>query len=76
MRVGQPARKHGIADDDIHHAARTAMRRIPLPDNLTMLIGPSRSGALLEIGVLDLYGDDPVAIHAMPLRPKYAQFLN
>lgn len=42
---------------------------------LTMLIGPAQDGALLEVGVLDLYGDDPVVIHAMPLRPKFRRFL-
>ena len=40
-----------------------------------MLIGPARDGALLEIGVLDLEGDDPVVIHAMPLRQKFYRFL-
>lgn len=70
MRVGAPARKHGVADADIWHAARTAVRRIVMDEDLTMLIGPASDGALLEIGVLDLDGDDPVIIHAMPLRPK------
>lgn len=32
-------------------------------------------GSLLEIGVLDLEGDDPVAIHAMTLCPKFYRFL-
>ncbi len=36
-----------------------------------MLIGPAFDGALLEIGVFDIEGDDPVVIHAMPLRPKF-----
>ena len=40
-----------------------------------MLIGPASDGALLEIGVLDLEGDDPVIIHAMPLRPKFYRIL-
>jgi len=35
-----------------------------------MLIGPARNGTLLEIGILDADGDDPVAIHAMPARPS------
>lgn len=43
--------------------------------DLTMLIGPASDGALLEIGVLDLDGDDPVVIHAMALRPKFYRFL-
>lgn len=32
-------------------------------------------GAFLEIGVLDLDGEDPVVIHAMLLRPKFRWFL-
>ncbi|GAB2758728.1 hypothetical protein GCM10027174_38920 [Salinifilum aidingensis] len=40
-----------------------------------MLIGPATGGALLEIGVLDLDGDDPVIIHAMGLRAKFHQLL-
>ena len=75
MRIGEPARKHGVADADIWHAARTAVRRIALDEDLTMLIGPASDGALLEIGVLDLEGDDPVIIHAMPLRPKFYRIL-
>jgi hypothetical protein len=43
--------------------------------DLTMLIGPDTDGALLEIGVLDLDGEDPVVIHAMPLRPKVYRLL-
>jgi hypothetical protein len=29
----------------------------------------------VEIGVLDLEGEDPVVIHAMPLRRKFNRFL-
>jgi hypothetical protein len=75
MRIGEPARKHGIADSDIWHAVRNSMRRILLDDDLTMLIGPATNGALLEIGILDIEGDDPVVIHALPLRPKFHRFL-
>jgi hypothetical protein len=46
-----------------------------MDDDLTMLIGPATDGALLEIGVLDLDGWDPVVIHAMPLRPKFYRLL-
>ena len=41
-----------------------------MDDDLTMLIGPAADGALLEIGVLDLEGEDPVVVHAMGLRPS------
>lgn len=75
MRIGEPARKHKVADADIWHAARAAVRRVALDEDLTMLIGPASDGALLEIGVLDIDGVDPVIIHAMALRAKFYRFL-
>lgn len=74
MRIAEPARKHGVADD-IWHALRNAIRRIPADDEMMMLFGPARNGAPLEIGVLDPDGDDPVVMHAMPLRPSWLRFL-
>lgn len=74
MRIGELARRHGIADSDICHAVRNAMRRILLDDDLIMLVGPATDGALLEIGILDIEGDDPVVIHAQPLRPSSTAF--
>ena len=71
MRIGEPARKHGVSDADIWHSLRTAIRKIDMDDDLTMLIGPARDGTPLEIGVLDPNGEDPVIIHAMRLRPKF-----
>ena len=56
MRIGGPARKHGRVDADIWHAVRTAMRRVVIDEDLTMLIGPASDGALLEIGILDIKG--------------------
>jgi hypothetical protein len=75
MRIGRPAHRHGVSEADIAHAVRTAMRRITLDEDLTMLIGAGLDSSLLEIGVLDLEGEDPVVIHAMPLRSKFTRFL-
>jgi hypothetical protein len=75
VRIGGPAHKHGVVDADIWHAVRNAMRRVSVGDDLVMLIGPASNGAFLEIGVLDLEGDDPVVIHAQPLRAKFHKFL-
>jgi hypothetical protein len=76
VRIGVPARRHLIADLDILHAARHAIREVSNnDDDVMMLIGPARNGALLEIGVLGAETDDPVIIHAMPMRPKYQAFL-
>jgi hypothetical protein len=65
-----------VADYDIRHAVRNAVRHVVMDDDLTMLIGPATDGSMLEIGVLDLLGEDPVAIHAMALRPKFHRFLD
>lgn len=75
MRIGAPARKHGVADTEIWHAIRNAMRRVVMDEQLTMLIGPASDGAIMEIGVLAIDGDDPVVVHAMALRPKFHRFL-
>ena len=63
------ARKHNVRDDDIIHAYRHPTRVLEL-DDLVMLIGPSRTGQLLEIGVSRADGIDFI-IHAMPARPKF-----
>ena len=63
------ARKHGIHDDDILHAYRQPTRVLQL-DDLVMLVGPSRTGQLLEIGVSRAEGIDFI-IHAMPARAKF-----
>jgi hypothetical protein len=64
------ARKHRVHDDDdILYAFRQPVRVLEL-DDLVMLIGPSRTGQLLEIGVSRANGIDYI-IHAMPARPKF-----
>jgi hypothetical protein len=47
VRIGGPARKHGVGDDDIAHAVRNALRWVEMDDDLTMLIGPASDGVLL-----------------------------
>lgn len=76
MRIGAPARRHDVPDEDIRHAAPNGVHKIDLDDELTVLIGPDTGGRMLEVGVLDLDGDDPVVIHAMPLWRKFAVFLS
>lgn len=71
MRIAEPARKHEITDEDMLHAARHAIAHWPMNDDLTMLVGPDRTGNLLEVGILGLDTDDPVVIHAMNCRPKF-----
>lgn len=75
VRIGDPATKHGVVESDVVHAMSNAVRRVVMDEGFTMLIGPGADGTLLEIGILDFEGDDPVVIHAMALRPKFYQFL-
>lgn len=66
-------RKHGVADEDIEHAVRNAIRIVSQADR-DLYIGADRTGRLLEVVVLDDDGQ-PVAIHAMALRPKFYEHL-
>ncbi len=64
------AHRHGISDDDMGHATRNVIDSFAQDDELTMLIGPSADGALLEIGIVDGQ-TGPVIVHAMKARTKY-----
>jgi len=75
VEIADSARKHGVHDDDIDHVVRNPMRVVS-GEGRYLVIGADGSGRLLEVVVLD---DDPeeepVIIHAMPLRPKFHHFL-
>lgn len=67
---------HGIADADMLHAWRYQLRYVLLDYDGELqypVIGPSRSGALLELVIPT---DDPRRIiHAMKLRQKFYRYL-
>jgi hypothetical protein len=75
VRVAESARKHGIADEDMHHAISNPLHLVHQAENLALVIGAARNGAPLEIVVLDPEGDDPEIIHAMVCRPKFQRYL-
>lgn len=77
MEIADSARKHGIADADIHHALTLPIRHILQDDNphRVLTIGADRDGRLLEIVTLDPDTDDALVIHAMPLRRKFYRYL-
>ncbi len=64
------ARKHGIADEDVLHAFNHPVRYEDLDEGFVMIIGPTRSAQLVELGVLDT-DHGPVTVHAMTARRKY-----
>ena len=73
MEIADNARKHGVAEEEIEHAVRNAVRVVG-QDDRDLYIGADRTGRLLEVVVLDDDGQ-PVAIHAMTLRPKFYEHL-
>jgi hypothetical protein len=74
VEIHRSARKHGIADEDIEHAAGHAMT-IENQDDTRLYLGPSRSAALLEVVTIVRDDDSELAIHAMPMRAKYQRLL-
>jgi len=71
------AGKHGVADADVRHAVEHALNVVHIDDDpyRLLFIGPDRAGTVLEIIAIVAADARTVAIHAMPLRPKFARFL-
>jgi hypothetical protein len=69
------ARKHGIADDDIEHAATHAMAIEDQDDDTRLFLGPSLAGEFLEVVAIVRDDGSELAIHAMKMRRKYLPLL-
>ena len=77
MEIRQSARRHGIADADIHHAWVNAIRLIEYNyagEDRLLVIGPDRQGLMLELVALPT-GQPARIIHADRLRPKFNDYL-
>ncbi|MGJ9711354.1 hypothetical protein [Actinotignum sp. GS-2025c] len=66
MEIEDSAYRHGIAAEDIRHAARNAIKTHYM-DGYVLIIGPSQSGQLLELCI----SDDDRVFHAMKARKKF-----
>ena len=64
------AYRHGVSEDSIRHALRNHIDLFDVGDGMTMVIGPDRSGGLIEVGVVERY-DDLYVAHAMTARSKF-----
>ena len=77
MEIRDSARKHGIADTDIEHAWRHAIRLVEYEyagQERLLVIGADRHGRLLELVAVP--ADEPTRIiHADLLRPKFYDYL-
>ena len=76
MEILPSARKHGIAEADMLHAAEHSLAWIELGDDPIrfLLAGPDPAGNLLEL-VMMVTEVDEFLIHAMPLRRSTANQL-
>ena len=80
MEIRSSARRHGIADADLHHAIDNAVAAGPVETNVDQIdgvlyIGPDRKGGMLEVITVDDVDDGEVATHAMKLRKAYDRYL-
>lgn len=76
VEVHDSARRHGIEDADIVHAVDNALAVEDMgedPDRY-LVLGPDRAGNILEVVVL-VTDEVRIAIHAMPMRPKFRRLL-
>jgi len=73
--VHESARKHGVDDEDIEHAARNAMAVDDQDDDTRLYLGPARSGELLEVVTIVRDDGSELVIHAMKMRSKYRRLL-
>ncbi len=77
VEIHGSARKHGVADQDILHAIDHALAIEDAgedPDRW-LIIGPDTAANLLEVVVMITAEGNQIAIHAMPMRDKYARLL-
>lgn len=79
VEIHRSARRHGVSDDAIRHAADHAIVVVDLePDGdppKQLAIGPDHAGNLLEVIVLVLADERLLAVHAMSLRPAFYDLL-
>lgn len=70
MEAADSARSTAIRDEDIHHVVRNPTR-VVAGEGRDLVIGADGSGRLLEVVILDDdLNEEPLVIHAMPLRSK------
>jgi hypothetical protein len=79
VEIHPSALKHGSTDEDILHVIKHQLVTTDLGDDDTpyrlLTLGPDPAGNILEVILLIFDDDRRMAIHAMPIRPKYLSLL-
>ena len=77
MEIHDSARRHGVANQGVLHAIDHALAIEDAgqdPDRW-LVTGPDTAANLLEVMVMITADGSQIAIHAMPMREKYARLL-
>jgi hypothetical protein len=69
------ALKHGSSKADIKHALRHAIRIIDQDDGSLLYLGAAINGELLEVVTYPRPDGSELVVHAMKMRPRYANLL-
>jgi hypothetical protein len=75
VEIHESARRHGVAEEDIEHAVDQAMAIDDQDDDTRLYLGPDRSADMPEVVTIVRDAGTELAIHAMPMRPKYQRLL-
>jgi hypothetical protein len=80
LEIHKTALKHGVSTLDIHHATSHAIQTFQYFDEWDrkriLIIGPDRSGNMLEL-IATIRSDQTARIfHAIKLRPKFQNLIN
>jgi hypothetical protein len=67
--------KHGVSKADIKHVLRHAIRIIDQDDGSLLYLGAATDGELLEVVTYPRPDGSELAVHAMKMRPRYANLL-
>jgi hypothetical protein len=67
--------KHGVAKADIKHALKHAIRVIDHDDGSRLYLGAAADGELLEVVAYPRPDGSELVVHAMKMRPRYANLL-
>ena len=73
--IYRTAFKHGITKADIKHVLRHATRIIDQDDGSLLYLGAATTGKLLEVVTYPRPDGSELVVHAMKMRPRYANLL-
>ena len=75
MEIRPSARRHGVTDEDIHHAFSHALREVELDQDRWLVLGPDGAANVVELIVIVTDQGQLRCIHAMRATKENLKFL-